>query len=171
MMFGYDHALLPAMMLYVGTWSRSSQSTWLLLQVLGIGSIGGMWPSFSSMKFNGGGVGEISGKRYPFSVRFLSYENIVCSSHKDLTEGLVKNDGWKEKSKVEGQTSNAWVYFCESSSSRILILPQALYLPKFHLPDMPKTTIISIPQGFHSDNIKYLLQYLAQSRYLGGDDV
>lgn len=49
------------------------------------------------MKFNEGGVGEISGKIYPFSVRFLSYENIVCSSHKDLTEGLVKNEGWKER--------------------------------------------------------------------------
>lgn len=98
MVLSYDHAILPAVLLSMGAWSRSSQSTWSVLQASGIGSIVGMWPLLASVKFNEGGVVEISERRYPFSVRFLSYENIACSSHKDLTkEGLLKNDGGKDR--------------------------------------------------------------------------
>lgn len=60
MVLSYDHAILPAMLLSMGAWSRSSQSAWSVLQALGIGSIVGMWPSLASVKFNEGGVVEIS---------------------------------------------------------------------------------------------------------------
>lgn len=64
-----------------------------------------------SVKLNQGSVVEISGRRNPFPARFLSYENIACSSHKDRTKGgLLKSDGkcWEaEKSKVERQTPNS----------------------------------------------------------------
>lgn len=98
---------------------------------------------------------EVPGGRNPLSVRFLSCEEIACTSHKDLTEGglLMAKDRKIEKSKAARQTPNARVYVLESNSASISILSQTLHLFKCHLADIPEGDNSVCPTGLRMDNV------------------